>query len=75
MKRSQKFIVSVPIVPGVTKSRMAAYIKDAVESWSGQFEPPCEQNNYKGDPLFGAFCCKRNPKAGNYRSKVGVTKP
>ena len=34
-------------------NRLKAYIADAVQAWSGQFEPPNEENNWTGDPLFG----------------------
>lgn len=49
----QRFIVRVPIVEGVSNTRMRDYIRDAVSSWSGQFDP-------NDDPLFDAFRCQ-NP--------------
>jgi len=43
------YIVMVPRVPGVTRERMTAYIKDAVSTWGGQFEPV--DGPHGGDPL------------------------
>lgn len=40
-----EFIVKIPAV--ASKTQTASYIKDAVESWSGQFHPD--------NPMFGAF--------------------
>jgi hypothetical protein len=34
-------------------NRLKAYIAEAVHAWSGQYEPPNEENNWTGDPLFG----------------------
>lgn len=48
------YTVHVPRVPGVTRARMAAYIKDAVSSWGGQFapaNPAPEDFCNEGDPL------------------------
>lgn len=41
------FLVSVPIVEGVSRMQIADYIREAVEGWSGGFDPD--------NPLFGAF--------------------
>lgn len=42
------FTVTVPVVPGVPVARAKSYIQDAVECWSGQFNPD-------EDPLFYAY--------------------
>lgn len=47
MNRTQRFIVTVPIVVGVKRAQMASYIEDAIRGWSGGGDPM--------DPLFGAF--------------------
>ncbi len=46
--KTQSFVVRVPVVPGVSKTRMRRYIRVAVECWQGQYNPD-------EDPLFGAF--------------------
>jgi len=43
----EDYVVSVVRPAGVSAAQMAAYIKDAVTCWSGQFEAH--------DPLFNAF--------------------
>lgn len=37
---------------GVTPNQFRDYVREAVEIWCKQLEPPCEHNDYQGDPLF-----------------------
>lgn len=57
------YIVSVVRVPGVSRTRMLHYIKEAVTTWCGQFEPVHggypDSLPYSGDPL-GPPCTLMN---------------
>ena len=53
----EQYIVTIDRPDGVSKTRMRDYIREAVRCWSGQFEPPHEENDYTGDPLFGKTVC------------------
>ena len=52
-KRERRFkcLVSLDVPDGVHRNTAMDYIRDAVRSWSGSFEPPNEEGN--GDPRFG----------------------
>lgn len=52
MPRRERYIVELIRPEGVSVAEMKEYIDNAVSSWCGQFEPPNEDNNYTGNPLF-----------------------
>lgn len=53
MKTRAEFVVSVPLVPGLTQNQLAAYIREAVQCWCGQYRPPGAYSaDDPGDPLF-----------------------
>lgn len=45
--------VSFDMPEGATKSDARDYVREAIETWGGCYEPPSEYNNYEGDPFFG----------------------
>lgn len=49
-KAKALYVVAVKLPPGVTASHMKFFIKEAVETWSGQLDP-------QEDPLFGFNRC------------------
>lgn len=56
MSRRQAFVVTLPVVKGISRRQFAGYIRDAVSQWAGQFEPPGGSAlNSPGDPLFTAI--------------------
>lgn len=57
MKRSHRYLVSMPIVPGVPRFFAALYIKHAIERWADHLP--------EGNPLRGVFRARE-------RSKVSV---
>ena len=50
-------VLSIDMPEGVNATETMAYVRDAVRSWSGQFEPPNgyieEDIESPGDPRFG----------------------
>jgi hypothetical protein len=46
-------LVGVPVPPGATRTDVVDYVREAVQSMSGSFEPPNEGNAFTGNPLFG----------------------
>lgn len=46
-KKTVQYIITLKLPPGVSKQRMRAFIKEAVEIWAGQCHPE--------DPIFD-FC-------------------
>ncbi|MHB0978420.1 MAG: hypothetical protein ACYC1K_03425 [Minisyncoccota bacterium] len=49
-KKTVQYIITLKLPPGVSKRRMQAFIKEAVETWSGQWAPD--------DPIFDFHKCK-----------------
>lgn len=46
------FVVTAEVPDGVTITDAKQYIRDALGSWGGSFEPPNEQNGWTGNSLF-----------------------
>lgn len=55
MVKRDVYVVTVPRIEGVTRERMTAFIKDAIESWGGQLRPANAYDDPNdvtaGDPL------------------------
>lgn len=54
---------------------MRNYIRDALETWSGQLEPPNEDNEFEGDPMWGTHSMthiriNKLPKGSNWGKKT-----
>lgn len=44
--------VTAELPEGVSKTRFAEYVREAVGVWCKSLEPPHEGNGFEGDPLF-----------------------
>lgn len=53
MQKSKSFIVTISgKAAEQSDAEIKDYVREAVASWGGSFEPPREENNWTGDPFF-----------------------
>lgn len=54
-KKIEFYIVKLERPSGISQKQMSYYLKDAIDTWNGSFNP--SDNQDEPDPLFG-FRCK-----------------